>query len=90
MGRGPCEAQANGTVTTRVTGGLYAKQGMYVTNTVVTQQGTQNTIVFENDSSMTGVRMSEGTARKLYAELQERPGQSDTAHESAQAQGATN
>ncbi len=42
---------------------------MYVTNTVVTQQGTQYTIVFENDSSMTGVRMSEGTARKLYAEL---------------------
>jgi len=32
-------------------GGLYAKQGMYVTNTVVTQQGTQYTIVFENDSS---------------------------------------
>lgn len=43
MGCGPYEAQANGTVTTvttRVTGGLYAKQGMYVTNTVVTQQGT--------------------------------------------------
>lgn len=39
------------------------------TNTVVTQQGTQYTIVFENDSSMTGVRMSEGTARQLYAEL---------------------
>src|SRR5258707_15848746 len=42
---------------------------MYVTNTVVTEQGTQYTIVFENDSSMTGVRMSECTARKLYAEL---------------------
>jgi hypothetical protein len=51
MGCGPYEAQANGTVKTRVTGGLYAKQGMYVTNTVVTQQGTQYTIVFENDSS---------------------------------------
>ena len=50
-------------------GGLYARQGMYVTNTVVTQQGTQYTVVFENDSSMTGVRMSECTARKLYAEL---------------------
>src|SRR5260370_2143644 len=42
---------------------------MYGTNTVVTQQGTEYTIVFENDSSMTGVRMREGTARKLYAEL---------------------
>src|SRR5260370_3063980 len=69
MGCGPYEAQANGSVSTRGRGGLDAKQGVYVPNAVVPQQGTQYTIVFENDSSMTGVRMSEGTARKLYAEL---------------------
>lgn len=45
-------------------------RALYATNTIVSRDGKALTITFENNTSMTAIKMTRGTALRLISEME--------------------